>query len=787
MQKKYLKLSKFLTDHYKIILLLFLIFSVLSILNLKNLKINSDLLTILPEDDPIVLSLKEEEKTKSNSSVLITAFFIDENTDYKKVALDYYNNLKELPDFNGLAKTDLSLLLSYGFLNVSNSKLIDDLVKNLESTFDSFSKLNPYDFKSFEYINTTLSLLNQVDTNFKASNENDPLLGYYTLSPDKKVMVMGLTFLKPTSDLNFVKSIIPRVKKISQNISQKYNIRSGLTGSYIYDYEANETVNFDFSITTYLSMFLIILIFYITFANLPSTIIVFISLILSTGISLGISTLIFKELNIITSFVAAITLGLGIDYGIHITSRLISEYKERKNYIEALSITYETVLIPLFYGVATTILVFLSLILMNLPGFTQMAIISSIGLIVFFINMIFIVPVLFYPFRNMILKSYKENKINLWFQKLGVYIPKKRRFILTLLPSVIIFFSIFGIINFSNFSYTPPGLAPTNSESIRVFNELAEHFGASLFNDLKFIVKIDEDSDKIIKELKKSPYIEKVESYLDVLKKQIGDFNKLKLKTQEISKLVNDPFSVSVLKKYNIYSDTLKIIDLASKSKNQKDFILGITSLIPEELKRSIMITKNNQEYFIIYVTPKISLARDNGLKYFFDSVGKYRERFLGERKALYYIMKLIEKKFPYVIVVSIILIGILTYMSRKSLNETFIAIFGLLFSILATFGIIYFYNIKATFLTVISFPLIFGIGVDGYIHLFHAIDEDKVHYWHTLKATTLSFLTTMSSFITFQLSRGELLKQFSLTMVLGVFIVWLMTVIYIPALKIKR
>ncbi|WP_129409918.1 MMPL family transporter [Marinitoga lauensis] len=105
--------------------------------------------------------------------------------------------------------------------------------------------------------------------------------------------------------------IIPKVKRILADINQDYSIKTGLTGAYIYTYEANKTVSFDFSITTYLSIILIIIIFYITFGNIITTVLVFISLLISVGVTLGLSTIVFKEFNILTSFVAAITLGLG--------------------------------------------------------------------------------------------------------------------------------------------------------------------------------------------------------------------------------------------------------------------------------------------------------------------------------------------------------------------------------------------------------------------------------------------------------------------------------------------
>ncbi|WP_165974177.1 MMPL family transporter [Marinitoga lauensis] len=159
---------------------------------------------------------------------------------------------------------------------------------------------------------------------------------------------------------------------------------------------------------------------------------------------------------------------------------MITEFKERKNYIEALAITYETVLIPVIFGVLTTIFVFLSLIFMKLPAFTQMALISSIGLFVFAIIMIFITPITFYPFRNIILKTYRENKINIWFQKLGKWIPKRKKFILPFLLIFVIFFSIFGIINFSNFSYTPLDLLQ-QTQKVQKFSKISQTILAHLY------------------------------------------------------------------------------------------------------------------------------------------------------------------------------------------------------------------------------------------------------------------------------------------------------------------
>lgn len=140
--------------------------------------------------------------------------------------------------------------------------------------------------------------------------------------------------------------------------------------------------------------------------------------------------------------------------------------------------------------------------------------------------------------------------------------------------------------------------------------------------------------------------------------------------------------------------------------------------------------------------------------------------------------MKIINDRFIIPIIFSFAFITLLTFISRKNIFEALETFIGLLISILSTFGIAYMFNIRSTFLTVLAFPLIFGIGADGFIHIFHSIDEDKTHYWHTLKSVSLSFLTTIAAFINFQFSKGDLLKEFSFIMIIGIAMTWIFTVI---------
>lgn len=786
-KKIYAFLSNFVIKNSKLIIIITAILTAVFAYLAINLGIDSDILKIAPQDSDIIKTLNEENKLLQGNDILITAFYLNDNSDPVNIAQKYYDEMNKIDSFTGFTETDLSFLLSFGFISIGNTEVINSISKSVDDLLNAVKNANPYDFKTIDYINNTLKKVYSLQDDLSTDQQKNLLKSYYAVSPDKKIMIMGANFNKPPTNIDFVKELIPKVEGITKEISQEYNIKTGLTNKYISAYEANQTVSEDFTVTTFISVFLIILVFIISFGSITTTGIVFVGLIISMVFTLGTAQIFFGQLNIITSFVTAITLGLGIDYGIHIVTRLVSEYKEKNDFAEALSITYETSFIPLFFGVTTTVIVFLTLILMRLPAFTEMAIMSSFGLVIFFLIMLFFIPAFMYTIRNKIKIGNLVIYVNRLFKKLSYLIPKNGVFIRWLIIPVTIFLVFFGIINVFNFSYTPPGMMSENSPSIKVGQDISKHFGTDTFNSMKYIIRIDEDPDAVAAELLSLGVIDSVESLPEIIENQIGNFSDLKNKIGGLSETLKNPIVVSLLKKYNLYSESIKIVDIASKSNDLYQFTLNILEVLPDNLRSNFFFEKDNKKYMVLEVTSSMDIWSNNGLKTFFDALGNKIDRIAGYPKAMYKIMSIVQKRFILPMSLSFIFIFLLTYISRKNFLEALEAFIGLFASSVAAFGVGYFIGIEATFVTMLTFPLIFGIGVDGYIHIFHAIDEDKVHYWHTLKSVTLSFLTSILTFASFQVSRGDLLKQFSLNMIISIGLIWAFTVLMIPAFRKKE
>ena len=123
--------------------------------------------------------------------------------------------------------------------------------------------------------------------------------------------------------------------------------------------------------------------------NLRAIIFLIISIVTGLSITLGLTTIIIGKLNLISVAFAVLFIGLSVDYGIQIYSRILeneNNVKKTKNIIsnvQGISNTLLIASIPSMVG-------FISFVPTNYIGLSELGIISCIGLIVgLFTNLFF--------------------------------------------------------------------------------------------------------------------------------------------------------------------------------------------------------------------------------------------------------------------------------------------------------------------------------------------------------------------------------------------------------------
>jgi len=116
------------------------------------------------------------------------------------------------------------------------------------------------------------------------------------------------------------------------------------------------------------------------FASVRAVVFVFVPLLAAVIGALAFASLVFGFVNLVSAFIFAILLGLGIDYGILVLSRFRDERRRGRPTVEALAMTLSTSGRATAAGAASTAAAFASLTIADFQGFAQLGAIAAAGI-----------------------------------------------------------------------------------------------------------------------------------------------------------------------------------------------------------------------------------------------------------------------------------------------------------------------------------------------------------------------------------------------------------------------
>ncbi len=146
-------------------------------------------------------------------------------------------------------------------------------------------------------------------------------------------------------------------------------------------------------ITTAFSVILSALVLIIVYRNLALGLIAVVPVAISTVWILGTMFLLGISLNVFTVMVTALTIGLGIDYSIHIIERFREE-SQKQNPQKSMQVTIERTGAAIFISAITTICGFAVLLLSPMPLTQHFGIITAATIVFSFDLAVFVLPIL---------------------------------------------------------------------------------------------------------------------------------------------------------------------------------------------------------------------------------------------------------------------------------------------------------------------------------------------------------------------------------------------------------
>ncbi|MCU0662128.1 MAG: efflux RND transporter permease subunit [Myxococcota bacterium] len=202
------------------------------------------------------------------------------------------------------------------------------------------------------------------------------------ISPSGDVGVVLVQLEKPSTDLDFARMALRRGEGLIEELGLvpgPGDVSAYVVGAYRSFMEVDEVSN-DGTTATAVSLVLVLAVMFVFFRRTRIVLIIAWPLLLAASLTMAMTAVVYGRLTLLTVFILAMLVGMGIDYGIHLFARVIEEMKlgssPQKATVKALGATGGA----MAAAAATTIASLLTLLLGHFKGFNEFGIVASYGI-----------------------------------------------------------------------------------------------------------------------------------------------------------------------------------------------------------------------------------------------------------------------------------------------------------------------------------------------------------------------------------------------------------------------
>jgi len=745
--------------------LIFLVFVVVSVIlgyyGIANLTINSDLASLAPKEADFYVDQIDFLVEKLSSNTLTVIAYTNGDVERTKAALEKLKERFEQTEYivETMKLDNPEIFIKYGFLAIDSNSL-----KDISNSFNLNSS-NLLDFSEYRKLAQSFATVEQLLEEYE---KRKGIEQFIMVSPDQRVIIINFVLRDNIIDVNRVSRAIMNLKKIAQQVSKETNVKFLFTGTAVGVFESNEQVQKDFLLTTAISFAGICLVIYLGYRSISILGLLLVSMIVAMCTTLGITKFFLGEINIVTSFVNAMVLGLGIDYGIHMITKVTSHVKEGKVEPDAISIAVSEFVRPALAALLTTVGAFSSMFFGMSKPFMQMGLFAIIGLSVFFVTMLLFLPSLLLVFKPSVKESATKQDLSFFFK------GKVKGLIRIIALLIVVVFVPLGIVNLKNYWYTPSGLVSEKAESSIAFDEVKRSFQKVGFGEICVLADDLDDLKRVDSIIRNSGFLIPPLSVLNILEYASDDFVKsLPSMYSNLFQVVNNPVLVAVFKRVGMYSQILEMLSMVRNSKNLQDVLNELKKDVP-----MLFYEKDGKTKFVLYTDTAQDLYKQNRIKQVYNFFQKNNVKSYGYPAILYNVMNDMRGTIYWLSLFVTLGVFVMLLVTIRSIKVSMLIIGSVVISIVIAFGIGFTTKVHTTFMTLLLIPILVGTGVDGLIYMYHTSKlGDAEGLAKTLKSITFCTLTTVAAFGSFSLAEGKLLKEFGILMGIGLSISWLLTI----------
>ena len=762
------------------VLLFALILSGLSIYLAADLKFNPKMDNLLPQDLPLIKEFNEVVSKTGGSGPLVVVL---ENLDpiQSSEVIDHLAKLfKKIPGTqfvdseipNKFLKNKQLLLVPRSDL-LTLELLMAEAIDYARGQFGGFLEEEAYNPIQLRKLANDYQIFEEIEPYHKGKQKNN----FYIFIKAKGTV----------TDTDFTKNYISAVQEAinKSGLEEKYSdLKIKLTGSMVVRLEENNFIQSDLKNAAVIAAVLAISIIFIYTRSWFSIPLIIFPLLLSLTYTFALTRLIIGHLNIISGFLVAILMGLGIDYGIHLYIRFKQELLKEKPIEEAVEVVVTQVGRSGLIAMLTTMSVFSILSFSDFQGFSEFGQIATLGIICAFVTYYFLFPAqaLFYDKIHW-LKKPKARLFNLKISNLYSATPLylSAFFLLLLISSLFLlpgvefeydFQKLRGESPASDYetettddfglAFSPTVILTPEKENLFYIHEALEdikkesggntvigiQYSLNLFSEKEY-----ESKKEIIARIRRN-----FEENKDIIRFSLGE-----KRFESFKSLLNvQPFDESQVP-----------INLQKKLMAGNDYLLLLFSPADKNFFRVENIYQLEMEINAL----KEIIKRKN-----------IEAAILNENLIAAKVLDWVKEKGPKAMIFAFGLVFIILLIDLRSFRLAIITFLPLFTGLALTGALMSVFHVRLNFINIVMLPSIVGIMIDHCIYLSHHIlDYSKGASLKSLQETgsaiILSALTSLAGYTSLNIAHHAGINSIATVVELGIITCTACALFMLPAL----
>ncbi len=380
----YGRLARWCIHHRSVVVGILVVVSLLAAFFASKVKVDSDILHLMPEDEPSTQALAQLDAEEGGVNVLTIAAESDEVAARDAFMADLQSRLEALPEVDYvLYELDDDTTFKLGLLQmpVEDLTTVRDRVRAALTLGATLA--NPFVASRVLDLGPITEKLNAGGTDLRLVSPSGVARMLVRPTGSAHDIPFARHFMvKVYAELDAAKAAHPKAEVL------------WIGGAYRHNVEDYESILDDIVWTTGASLGLVLLIIAFAFRTPRALAIIFVPLLMSNLWTVGVAGASVGGLNTFTSFVNAVLIGLGVEFGVHLYARVRELVNEGDGLEDAVVRAWDLVGGACTSAALTSSAGFAALLMAHFAGFRQLGWLLALGLVLTLLAEMVLMPIL---------------------------------------------------------------------------------------------------------------------------------------------------------------------------------------------------------------------------------------------------------------------------------------------------------------------------------------------------------------------------------------------------------